>query len=212
MTTIPQKNVKDLFEKAINTTKLTINREHILQDIANKIAEILNNKRTVNLNFICTHNSRRSLIAQTWAYYAMEYYGITNGYSFSGGTEATCFHANTLKTLEASGFKFSLEEFSHKNPKYIINYKDAEKEIIGFSKLVDHSINSTPFLAITTCNDADENCPVILDAEARFHLPYKDPKVYDDTENQKQAYLETSLLIAAEMGILFNKVKQLVKS
>ena len=207
MTTLQKNNLKDFFEKAIRNTKLDIQRETLLENIANKIANKINKKDTVNINFICTHNSRRSQFAQVWAYYAMEHYSIKQGNSFSSGINATHFYSSTLKALENVGFKFSLEEFSHKNPKYIINYKGAKKEIVGYSKLIEDPINKTPFIAITTCGNADENCPVILDASARFHLPYKDPKWSDDESNEEEVYLSTSRIIAGEMGILFKKVK-----
>ena len=207
MTTLQTASFKDIFEKAIRKTKLDNQRETLLQNIANKIATTLNKEKEVNINFICTHNSRRSQFSQVWAYYAMEYYGITSANSFSSGTAETAFHPNTIKALESCGFKFSLEEFNHTNPKYIINYTGAKKEILGFSKLVENPINQGPFIAITTCGHADQNCPVILEASARFHLPYVDPKASDGTKNEKETYLNTSKLIAGEMGILFKKVK-----
>lgn len=210
MTTLNTINIKELFEKAIRKTKLDNDRELLIQNIANKIAETLKNNNEVNVNFICTHNSRRSQFSQVWAYYAMEYFGILNGNSFSSGTAETAFHPNTIKALNDSGFKFSLKEFNHSNPKYIISYPESEKEILGFSKIVENTINKSPFIAITTCGHADQNCPVILEASARFHLPYVDPKVSDGTNNEKETYFNTSKLIAGEMGILFKKVKALL--
>lgn len=206
MTTLQKTNIKDFFESAIRHTKLDIQRETLLQNIANKIAKTINTKEKVNLNFICTHNARRSQFAQVWAYFAMEYYHIS-GSSFSSGTNTTVFHSNTLKALENSGFKFSLAEFSHKNPKYLISYQQCKGEILCYSKLTEDTMIATPFIAITTCEDADKNCPTLLDALDCFHLPYEDPKWSDDEENEKQVYFNTSKLIAGEMGILFKKVK-----
>lgn len=208
MSLLQKTSVKEVFEKAIRNTKLDIQREKLLQNIANKIAEVIHKKGTVNINFICTHNSRRSQLAQTWAYYAMEYYKIKNGYSFSSGTTETAFHGNTIKALETCGFKFMLEEFNHKNPKYIINYNGSTKDIVGFSKLIENPINKTPFIAITTCESANKNCPVIIEALSRFHLPYLDPKKSDDEDYNKEIYLNTSKLIAGEIGLIFKKVKE----
>ncbi|MGY6649991.1 hypothetical protein [Wenyingzhuangia sp. IMCC45574] len=208
MTTIQKNYVKDIFEKAIKNTNLANNREILLEKIANKIADTIKEKGNVNINFICTHNSRRSQFSQIWAYYAMEYFGIDTGNSFSSGTAVTAFHGNTIKALEHCGFKFSLEEFSHKNPKYIINYKGATKEVLGFSKLIENEINQSPFIAITTCDHADKNCPVIIDAEERFHLPYADPKTSDGASDQKETYINSSMLIAGEIGFIFKKVKE----
>ena len=208
MTIIKTTCTKELFEKAIQQTKLSNERENLLQNIANSIVQTLKNLGSVNINFICTHNSRRSQLSQVWAYYAMEYFGISQGNSFSSGTAETAFHPNTVKALEACGFKFSLEEFNHSNPKYIISYLGAHKTILGFSKTVEHPVNKTPFIAVTTCGHADENCPVILEASSRFHLPYVDPKSSDGTPQEKETYVNTSKLIAGEIGILFKKVKE----
>ncbi|ANW96713.1 hypothetical protein AXE80_10705 [Wenyingzhuangia fucanilytica] len=207
MSTLQKTNIKDFFERAIRNTKLDIQREILLENIANKIAKTINEKEKVNLNFIGTHNSRRSQFAQVWAYFAMEYYGIHNGFSYSSGINTSTFYSSTLKALEFSGFKFSLEEFSHKNPKYIINYTNAKKELLCYSKTIDDSINQTPFIAITICRSADENCSLTQEATSRFNLPYKDPKWSDDEDNEKEIYLNTSTLIAGEMGVLFKKVK-----
>ncbi|MGY5352620.1 hypothetical protein ACXGQW_08665 [Wenyingzhuangia sp. IMCC45533] len=210
MTVLQKTSIKDLFEKSIKKTKLDIQRETLLENIANKIASTLKKDNEVHINFICTHNSRRSQFSQVWAYYAMEYYGIHKGNSFSSGTAVTAFHPNTINALETCGFKFSLEDFNHKNPKYTISFPDVKKTIYGFSKLVENPINKTPFIAITTCGHADENCPVILDASARFHLPYTDPKASDGSDVEKETYLSTSKLIAGEIGWLFKKVKELL--
>lgn len=212
MTTIQKNNVKEIFENAVRATKLANNRANLLEKIANRIAEVIKENGNVNLNFICTHNSRRSQFSQVWAYYAMEYYGIPQGNSFSSGTAVTSFHGNTIKALETCGFKFSLEKFSHQNPEYIINYNGAQKEILGFSKLVENEINKTPFIAITTCDQADRKCPVILEGLHRFHLPYADPKATDGQPNEKETYLETSLLIAGEMGCIFANVRKALKN
>lgn len=208
MTITHKINTKDFFERAIRNTKLDIQRETLLDNIANKIVKKIYKNKEVNINFICTHNSRRSQFAQVWAYFATEYYKINNINCFSSGTNKTAFYTGTLNALESAGFKFSLEEFSHKNPKYIISVNEANSEIICYSKLIEDPINETPFVAITTCGNADENCPVILDAIARFHLPYKDPKWSDDEDNEKEVYLNTSKVIAGEIGILFRKIKE----
>ncbi|MDO6749556.1 hypothetical protein, partial [Gilvimarinus sp. 1_MG-2023] len=80
--------------------------------------------------------------------------------------------------------------------------------VLGFSKLIEHPINETPFIAITTCDHAEQNCPLILEASSRFHLPYTDPKTEENSTNKSETYLNTSKLIAGEMGIIFKKVKE----
>jgi arsenate reductase len=58
-----------------------------------------------------------------------------------------------------------------------------------------------------TCNNADEGCPIVLGAEARFPIKYDDPKAYDGTPLQTEKYAERSLDIAREMWWVFSQVK-----
>lgn len=198
-------SVENFFEKSVKKTIITDSRKSVLSSIAVKIAMEYSQNKTLNLNFICTHNSRRSQISQLWANYAAHYFNL-NIDAFSGGTEVTAFHRNAVKTLQKSGFGFQLLDFSHQNPTYEISFRGANKSIIGFSKLYDHNINKTPFIAITTCNNADENCPFIPEASQRHHLPFVDPKYSDATEKQEEVYLKTNLQIAGELFYLFSEI------
>ena len=103
---------------------------------------------------------------------------------------------------------FEIIEFSHQNPVYKISYKNCTKPIIGFSKLYDDSHNKRPFIAITTCSNAEENCPFIPDAVERFHLPFTDPKISDGTKLQAEAYLKTNKQIAGEIYFIFEMIKK----
>lgn len=201
---------KDFYDNAINTLEINTLRQEKLSKIAQKIVEERHKLRKVNLNFICTHNSRRSQLAQVWAHYAIQVHKLKKIKSFSGGTETTAFHRNTIKTLQSTGFNFKLINYSHTNPTYEITNKHLKKTIIGYSKVYDDKFNKTPFFAITTCNSADENCPFIPEAIARFHLPYEDPKKYDNTEQVEEEYLKTNKIIAAEMNFLLEQVKNLL--
>lgn len=200
-------NTKEFFEKSFQDVTISEERKKLLLKIANSIIVIYKLDNVVNLNFICTHNSRRSQLGQVWSYFAANYFDL-DIQSFSGGTEVTAFHRNTVKTLQDVGFIFKVTHFSHQNPVYDIHFKGAEKSITGFSKLFDASVNASPFIAITTCNSADENCPFIAEALKRFHLPYVDPKHSDDTVQQSETYLATNRQIAAEMMYLYKTVKK----
>lgn len=207
-TTITGKT-ENFFKNAYNSLQLSENRRLLLTTIAEKASEELAHGNSVNFNFICTHNSRRSQLCQVWAYFATHYFNLKNIQNFSGGTAVTAFYRNTVKTLQEVGFNFQLNEFSHKNPKYLINTTNIEEKLLVFSKLYDDPANEKPFFAITTCNNADENCPFIPDALFRFHLPFVDPKAHDNTDLQDQKYLETNKQIAGEMYFLFLTVSQL---
>lgn len=199
---------KKFFNDAIKEFEIPTERKILLNSIAQFISDERKKVNKVRVNFICTHNSRRSQLAQVWAHYAISFYKLKRIRSHSGGTETTAFHRNTISTLQDVGFKFTLKEFSHENPIYEISYKGIKKPIIGFSKLYDHKINKAPFIAITTCSSAAENCPFIPEAAQRFHLPYIDPKSSDDTEFMSEKYLETNRQIAAEMNYIFQQVSK----
>ncbi len=202
-------SLENFFENAFKKNELTEDRKVLLSKIAETIAKEYSKNEVVSLNFICTHNSRRSQLGQVWSYFAANYFNL-NINAFSGGTEVTAFYRNTVKTLQKVGFVFQLTDFSHQNPTYEISFKDANKTILGFSKLYSAPINTEPFMAITTCNNADKNCPFIPTASHRFHLPFVDPKHSDGSDTQEETYLETSKQIAGEVYFIFATVKKLL--
>lgn len=205
-------DTKTFFETSKNNLSITEERKDLLFSIADKIIEELEDRDKINLNFICTHNSRRSQLSQVWAFYAAHYFNLKNIYSFSGGTEVTAFHRNTVKCLQKTSFEFNVEDFSHQNPHYLISFKGSKSTISGFSKVYDNEVNEYPYIAITTCSSADENCPFIPDAIHRFHLPFVDPKVADNTEKQNEKYLETSKQIAGEIYFIFEEVSKSINN
>ncbi len=172
-------NFKNFFETAFKSIEITNERTFLLHKIAKKIVEEHRRNKKVYLNFICTHNSRRSQLGQVWSFYASQYFGLKTIFSFSGGTEVTAFHKNTLRTLQKVGFTFHVTDFSHQNPTYLISFEGSKESILGFSKTFDDKHNQQPFIAVTTCNSADTNCPYIPSAVYRFHLPFVDPKNSD---------------------------------
>lgn len=201
-------STENFFKSAYKNIILSENRKNLLLKISQGILEEYNKKGIVNLNFICTHNSRRSQLAQVWGFFAAEYFNL-NIYSYSGGTEVTAFFRNTVKTLQKVGFTFNLQNFSHQNPKYVISFEGSSKSMLGFSKRFDHQENRNPFVAITTCSNADTNCPLIPEAILRFHLPFVDPKSSDGLDNQDETYLKTNQQIAAEIYYIFSEIKKI---
>ncbi|WP_299052248.1 hypothetical protein [uncultured Polaribacter sp.] len=197
----------NFFTNAFNTIQLDENRKELLKKIAQTIILEFKKEGNANLNFICTHNSRRSQLAQVWGFFAADYFKLPIK-SFSGGTEITAFYKNTIKTLENTGFNFDLENFCHQNPVYKISFNGCKKTILGYSKKIDDIDNTKPFIAITTCNNADTNCPFIPDAIERFHLPFVDPKFSDGTVKEEETYLKINREIAAEIYFIFSEVKQ----
>ena len=202
-------STKNFFESALNKNNFSQQRSELLIRIAENIAKEYSINQAVNLNFICTHNSRRSQLGQAWSFFAAAYFNL-NINAYSGGTEVTAFYRNTVKTLQKVGFLFQVVDFSHQNPKYQISFDGANKTILGFSKLYDDPENKNPYMAITTCDSADENCPFIPSATHRFHLPFVDPKHSDGSDKQEEIYLRTNKQIAGEIYFIFSNVKRII--
>lgn len=201
-------NTEYFFIRSLADLKIDVERAKLLQSIALYITTEIKENNQINLNYICTYNSRRSQLAQVWSSYATHYFKLGKVESFSGGTAVTAFFRNTVKTLQQVGFHFQISEYSHQNPLYSIGFLNSINPIIGFSKLYNHEQNKKPFIAITTCSNADENCPFIPDAIQRFHLPFKDPIIYDTTLHQAEKYLETSKQISGEIHYIFKMIKK----
>lgn len=190
----------------LDSNSITLERKQILQPLVDYIQNKVAENSPVRLNFICTHNSRRSHLSQVWAQTAAAFYGIQNVTCYSGGTEATALFPVVAKTLEDVGFEIVMLS-EGVNPVYVIKYSENEPPIIGFSKTYDAVFNpSGEFAAIMTCSQADEGCPFIAGAEKRIPITYEDPKAFDNTPIQKEKYSERSLQIATEMFYVFSKI------
>ena len=198
--------IKEQIEQ-LDTQTISVERQSVLQPLIDFIQEKVNTKQLVNLNFICTHNSRRSHLSQVWAQTMAHYYNIPNVFCYSGGTESTALFPVAAQTLEDSGFK--IEKLSTEtNPVYTITYSDNVHPIIGFSKTYDATFNPvSEFAAIMTCSSADQGCPFIPGAEQRIPITYDDPKAFDDTPQQIEKYKERSLQIASELKYVFSQIK-----
>ena len=158
------------FIKLALKQNISSTRKVLLTEIIDYIKSKIDNNQEINLNFICTHNSRRSQLSQVWAKVASVYFG-TEINSYSGGVEVTAFNERAIDSLVRSGFSILFENSI--NPKYEISYSENENPIIAFSKLFDDDFNKADyFAAIMTCSDADENCPHIPKAEKRIPLRY----------------------------------------
>jgi arsenate reductase (thioredoxin) len=161
----------------------------------------------IQLNFICTHNSRRSHIAQIFAQAAAAYYGIEQIACYSGGTETTAFNPNAIKALVDLGFRID-KTTEQKNPIYEVYYGANAPKIIAFSKKYSDAPNPiNAYAAILTCSQADASCPIVVGADARIKLPYEDPKLADGTPQQEMVYKERCKQIATEMMYVFSIVK-----
>ena len=192
--------------KELNPQSISDERKAILQPLADFIQSKASIHQEIRINFICTHNSRRSHLSQVWAQTMANYFNIKNVFCYSGGTEATALFPMVAKTLQNSGFQIKMISEGN-NPVYSIKYADNAHPIIGFSKKLDDDFNpKSEFAAIMTCDSANEACPFVPGAEKRIPITFEDPKVFDNTPQQAEKYKERSLQIATEMKYIFSKI------
>ncbi|MBL4625293.1 MAG: protein-tyrosine-phosphatase [Flavobacteriales bacterium] len=198
-------NLRENIKNRLEYSLIGDSRKAELQPLIDYIQNRINSDSGVNLNFICTHNSRRSQFSQIWATLAASHYSIEAN-CFSGGVEVTEFNERAIASLKRSGFDITKEGLV--SPRYTIEIEGLQKPVLAYSKLVDAPINpGSNFAAIITCSHADENCPNIAGAEQRIAVRYNDPKEFDDTEKEEYMYDERSNEIATEMFYAFSKIK-----
>ena len=201
--------LEDLSKTIESIAKITVSeeRKEVLNSLVTYIQSKVANQEEIRLNFICTHNSRRSHLSQIWAQTMAFQFRIKNVFCYSGGTEATAMFSKVVETLVNQGFqiqKLSQEQ----NPVYAVKFDDNQHPIVCFSKTYFDDFNpKTNFDAIMTCNNADEGCPMVFGAEARFPIKYDDPKAFDGTDLMDAKYEERSLQIASEMFYVFSQIK-----
>ena len=184
-----------------------VERHQILKNVASAITESIAQFGEARLNFICTHNSRRSQFSQVWGHMLAHQYGLPVT-SFSGGVEVTACNERTIESLKRLGMQVDAE--GEGNPRYRVVFEGSPEAVL-FSKVFDDAENpGERAIALMTCDHADENCPFIPSAWKRLPLRYEDPKRHDDTERESSAYDETRDLIREELDQIFAMVKTAV--
>ena len=92
------------FVSSISVESISKERKAVLQPLINYIQSKQDQDEVTQLNFICTHNSRRSQLTQAWAKVLAVHFGIQIE-SFSGGVEVTAFNQSAINALINNGFK-----------------------------------------------------------------------------------------------------------
>lgn len=198
--------LKSTIEKA-RQLNITEERIQVLNPLIEFIQFKIDQGKEINLNFICTHNSRRSQFSQIWAQTAADYFGVPAN-CYSGGVEVTAFNERAVESIKRSGFRVITK--GNANPRYSVFHSEDSEPILAFSKLFDDPINKVDqFAAIMTCSHADENCPFIPGTEKRIPVRYEDPKSFDDTPEESVMYDQRSMQIASEMFYVFSKVREI---
>jgi arsenate reductase len=196
-------------ERVAEFDQIPAERRLVLDKLAIFIQKQRDADATVRLTFICTHNSRRSHMAQIWAAVAAAHYGITDVETFSGGTARTAFNPRAIAALKQAGFDIRGGIPGGENPQYQVRYSAEGPAIESFSKVYSEDPNpERDFCAIMTCSQADEACPNVAGALERMALPYEDPKVADDTPDESAVYAERCAQIAREMLYVFSRVHE----
>lgn len=204
--TMLYQNIEHLI-KNLSIESISKERKAILQPLIDVIQYNHSNGKDIRMNFICTHNSRRSHLSQVWAQTMAYYFNIEKVICYSGGTEATALFPKVAETLKMQGFQI-LKLSEDSNPIYAIKYSENELPVIGFSKRLDDDFNpKSEFVAIMTCDSANEACPFVPGAEKRIPITFEDPKAFDNTPQQAEKYKERSLQIATELKYIFSNIK-----
>ncbi|MEO1012424.1 MAG: protein-tyrosine-phosphatase [Bacteroidota bacterium] len=192
--------------KALDPRTISNERRAVLRPLLDFIKSKASKHQEIRINFICTHNSRRSHLCQVWAQTLANYFNVQNVFCYSGGTEATALFPKVAETLKKSGFLIQTISDGN-NPVYSIKYANDEHPIVGFSKKLDDDFNpKTGFGAIMTCDSANEACPFVPGAETRIPITFEDPKAFDNTPQQAEKYQERSLQIATELFYVFSQI------
>lgn len=192
--------------KELKPETITDERKGKLQLLTDFIQSKVDTNQEIRINFICTHNSRRSHLSQVWGQTMANFFNIKNVFCYSGGTEATALFPIVARTLRNSGFQIKIIS-KNENPIYSIKFSDNEHPIIGFSKKLDDDFNpKSEFAAIMTCSQADDACPFISGAEKRIPITFEDPKAFDNTPQQEEKYNERNLQIATELFYVFSQI------
>lgn len=72
------KNLTETLQRIIADQTLSGERKNLLQPLIAIVQQKVKDGQDINLNFICTHNARRSHFAQVWAQAAGAYFNIPN--------------------------------------------------------------------------------------------------------------------------------------
>jgi arsenate reductase len=190
----------DLSVQLSDFNKISRARKALLLLIANNLNTDITFNDPIRLLFICTHNSRRSQLAEVLSDLLAQHYDLPI-HSFSGGTERTAFYYQMVDALKYHGVEL-IKSSDSDNPYYHIESNPEKKY---YSKCYDDSINPTKsFFAFMVCDSAAEACPVVPGAKYRFPLKYEDPKVFDDSIEVKEAYREKVVEVGTELNFIFH--------
>ena len=112
--------------------------------------------------FLCTHNSARSQLAEAIA----RKIGGEGVDAYSAGSVVSELHPLTVRLLR----EWDIDTSAH------------------YSKTLDRFLGQEFDYIITTCDRANESCPVFPGDPKRIHWSFPDPKAIEDPDEQLRAF------------------------
>lgn len=176
-----------------------------LEQLAEVIRHRLDERKEADVVFVCTHNSRRSHMAQLLGLAAARKNGLAGVRTFSGGTEVTAFNPRAVAALRRVGFQ--IQDADGSNPHHLVRFSPSVDPVEAYSKRFTDAPNPpSGFVVVMTCSQADAACPRVEGASARLAVPYDDPKVADGTPEEAARYDERVAQIGRDMAWVFARV------
>ncbi|MCY2968759.1 MAG: protein-tyrosine-phosphatase [Planctomycetota bacterium] len=168
--------------------------------LADWIRSRLANGRPAPVIFVCTGNSRRSVLGAVLGNVAAGWYQLPGVRCYSGGTAPSALNRRTIATLCALGIEIEPtgEQAPRgaegiENPIYRIRWGadagESTGQMLDFSKHYGTTPNPREgFAAVMVCDEADAGCPNVAGAAIRIPAKFVDPKVADDTAEEQATY------------------------
>lgn len=174
-----------------------------LRKLADAVRKKLEGGAPADVLFVCTHNSRRSHMAQLLGLAAARRKGLPVQ-TFSGGTEVTAFNPRAVAALRRVGFEIG--DGAGENPHYTVRIAPSAEPVQAFSKRIIEPPNPTAgFVVVMTCSQADAACPIVQGAVSRVAVPYDDPKIADGTPEETARYDERVAQIGRDLAWVFGE-------
>lgn len=165
-----------------------------LQEVADWVTAQHAAGSPAGLQFVCTHNSRRSQLAQVWATAAAEVFGLAAVQATSAGTERSAVHPAVGRALQEAGF--DVREGTAPGE---LRVEIGRRTLVLRSKTLEDQ-PAEGMAAVMVCADADAACPFVPGAARRVSLPFDDPRHADGTAEEAAAYGRASDRIGRELA------------
>lgn len=191
-----------LFKKSLDQmSTIKEGRLNILDKIAVIVGKDLTNSLPVNFVFVCTHNSRRSQMAEFALKSFLNVLHFSEIGVYSCGIEKTAVAQPVIELFKNLGLDVTEQEHGVMVGKHIVLTSKNHK---------DPSLPQN-LLAIMVCDHAAESCPFVPSFTQRFSLEFHDPKSSDGSPEEVAAYHKAWTKISREMAYLALKIEENVR-